>query len=104
MQKSIGVGQYQHDVDQSKLKSSLDTTVELCVNAVGVNINTASVPLLSYVSGIGPKLAENVVNYREENGAFSSREEIKNVPRLGGKAFEQAAGFLRIKNGENPAG
>ena len=100
--KSIGVGQYQHDVDQSKLKSSLDTSVELCVNSVGVNINTASVPLLSYVSGIGPKLAENVVNYREENGAFSSREAIKNVPRLGGKAFEQAAGFLRIKNGENP--
>jgi len=100
--KSIGVGQYQHDVDQTKLKSSLDTTVELCVNAVGININTASVPLLSYVSGIGPKLAENVVNYREENGAFSSRKEIKKVPRLGGKAFEQAAGFLRIKNGENP--
>ncbi len=100
--KSIGVGQYQHDVDQTKLKSSLDTSVELCVNSVGVNINTASVPLLSYVSGIGPKLAENVVNYREENGAFSSREEIKKVPRLGGKAFEQAAGFLRIKNGENP--
>lgn len=100
--KSIGVGQYQHDVDQSKLKSSLDTSVELCVNSVGVNINTASIPLLSYVSGIGPKLAENVVNYREENGAFSSREEIKKVPRLGGKAFEQAAGFLRIKNGKNP--
>ncbi len=100
--KSIGVGQYQHDVDQSKLKSSLDTSVELCVNAVGVNINTASVPLLSYVSGIGPKLAENVVNYREENGAFASREEIKKVPRLGGKAFEQAAGFLRVKNGKNP--
>ena len=100
--KSIGVGQYQHDVDQTKLKSSLDTSVELCVNAVGVNINTASVPLLSYVSGIGPKLAENIVNYREENGAFNSREEIKNVPRLGGKAFEQAAGFLRIKNGKNP--
>ena len=100
--KSIGVGQYQHDVDQVKLKSSLDTSVELCVNAVGVNINTASVPLLSYVSGIGPKLAENVVSYREENGAFSSREEIKKVPRLGGKAFEQAAGFLRIKLGENP--
>ena len=100
--KSIGVGQYQHDVDQSKLKSSLDTSVELCVNSVGVNINTASIPLLSYVSGIGPKLAENVVNYREENGAFSSREAIKKVPRLGGKAFEQAAGFLRIKNGENP--
>ncbi|MCZ4317760.1 Tex family protein [Aequorivita viscosa] len=100
--KSIGVGQYQHDVDQSKLKSSLDSTVALCVNAVGVNINTASVPLLSYVSGIGSKLAENVVKYRDENGAFSSREEIKKVPRLGGKAFEQAAGFLRIKNGENP--
>ncbi|MRT15511.1 RNA-binding transcriptional accessory protein [Vitellibacter sp. q18] len=100
--KSIGVGQYQHDVDQSKLKSSLDTTVELCVNAVGVNINTASVPLLSYVSGIGSKLAENIVNYREENGAFNSREELKKVPRLGEKAFEQAAGFLRIKNGENP--
>lgn len=100
--KSIGVGQYQHDVDQIKLKNSLDTSVELCVNSVGVNINTASVPLLSYVSGIGPKLAENVVNYRDENGAFSSREAIKNVPRLGGKAFEQAAGFLRIKNGKNP--
>ncbi|MCG2430085.1 Tex family protein [Aequorivita xiaoshiensis] len=100
--KSIGVGQYQHDVDQTKLKRSLDTTVELCVNAVGVNINTASVPLLSYVSGIGQKLAENVVNYREENGAFASRKEIMNVARLGGKAFEQAAGFLRIKNGNNP--
>lgn len=100
--KSIGVGQYQHDVDQSKLKCSLDTSVELCVNSVGVNINTASVPLLSYVSGIGQKLAENVVNYREENGPFSSRKEIMNVPRLGSKAFEQAAGFLRIKNGENP--
>ncbi|WP_410006510.1 Tex family protein [Aequorivita nionensis] len=100
--KSIGVGQYQHDVDQTKLKSSLDNSVELCVNSVGVNINTASVPLLSYVSGIGPRLAENLVNYREENGPFSSREEIKNVPRLGGKAFEQAAGFLRVKNGENP--
>ncbi|AFL80642.1 transcriptional accessory protein [Aequorivita sublithincola DSM 14238] len=100
--KSIGVGQYQHDVDQTKLKSSLDTSVELCVNAVGVNINTASIPLLSYVSGIGPKLAENVFNFREENGAFASREEIKKVPRLGGKAFEQAAGFLRIKSGENP--
>jgi len=96
--KSIGVGQYQ----QTKLKSSLDTSVALCVNAVGVNINTASVPLLSYVSGIGPKLAENVVNYREENGAFASRKEIMNVPRLGGKAFEQAAGFLRIRRGVNP--
>lgn len=100
--KSIGVGQYQHDVDQSKLKSSLDTVVESCVNSVGVNINTASVPLLSYVSGIGPKLAENIVNYRNENGAFSSREGIKKVPRLGGKAFEQGAAFLRIKDAKNP--
>lgn len=100
--KSIGVGQYQHDTDQTKLRTSLDNSVELCVNAVGVNINTASVPLLSYVSGIGPKLAENVVNYREENGAFTSRKEIKKVPRLGDKAFEQAAGFLRIKDGKNP--
>ncbi|UII77286.1 RNA-binding transcriptional accessory protein [Flagellimonas sp. HMM57] len=100
--KSIGVGQYQHDVDQTKLKTSLDTVVESCVNSVGVNINTASVPLLSYVSGIGPKLAENIVAYRNENGAFKSREEIKKVPRLGGKAFEQGAGFLRIKDGINP--
>ena len=100
--KSIGVGQYQHDVDQSQLKTSLDTVVESCVNSVGVNINTASVPLLSYVSGIGPKLAENIVAYRNENGAFKSREQIKKVPRLGGKAFEQSAGFLRIKNGDNP--
>src|SRR5690554_2400754 len=100
--KSIGVGQYQHDVDQSELNKSLDTTVALCVNTVGVNINTASVPLLSYVSGIGPRLAENIVRYREENGAFTSRSEIKNVPRLGEKAFEQAAGFLRVKNGKNP--
>src|SRR5690554_1774659 len=100
--KSIGVGQYQHDVDQTKLQKSLDATVELCVNAVGTNINTASVPLLSYVSGIGPKLAENIVKYREENGAFTSRKEIMKVPRLGGKAYEQAAGFLRIKNGKNP--
>ena len=100
--KSIGVGQYQHDVDQTKLKKSLDTSVESCVNKVGVNINTASQSLLSYVSGIGPKIAENIVNYRNENGSFTSRISIKNVPRLGGKAFEQAAGFLRIKNGENP--
>ena len=100
--KSIGVGQYQHDVDQTKLKSSLDIVVEHCVNAVGVNINTASVSLLSYVSGIGPKLAENIVTYRDENGAFLSRNEIQKVPRLGGKAFEQAAGFLRIKGAENP--
>jgi uncharacterized protein len=100
--KSIGVGQYQHDVDQTQLKSSLDTVVESCVNAVGVNINTASVPLLSYVSGIGPKLAENIVAHRNENGAFKNRDEIKKVARLGGKAFEQSAGFLRIKNGDNP--
>jgi len=100
--KSIGVGQYQHDVDQSKLKSSLDTVVESCVNAVGVNINTASKSLLSYVSGIGPKLAENIVEYRSENGSFSSRSEIKKVARLGNKAFEQGAAFLRIKDAENP--
>lgn len=100
--KSIGVGQYQHDVDQAKLKKSLDATVELCVNSVGVNLNTSSIPLLSYVSGIGPKLAENIVNYREENGSFSAREDLKKVPRLGEKAFEQAAGFLRIKNAQNP--
>jgi len=100
--KSIGVGQYQHDVDQTKLKKALDTTVESCVNTVGVNINTASESLLSYVSGIGPKLAENIVQYRNENGAFNSRNDIKKVPRLGGKAYEQAAGFLRIKNAKNP--
>ena len=100
--KSIGVGQYQHDVDQHKLKNSLDTVVESCVNTIGVNINTASVPLLSYVSGIGEKLAENIVAYRKENGAFESRSAIKKVPRLGGKAFEQSAGFLRIKNAQNP--
>ncbi|MGG6229470.1 Tex family protein [Tenacibaculum sp. SDUM215027] len=100
--KSIGVGQYQHDVDQTQLKKSLDTVVEHCVNKVGVNINTASASLLSYVSGIGPKLAENIVNYRNENGAFINRAAIKKVSRLGGKAFEQSAGFLRIKNGDNP--
>ena len=100
--KSIGVGQYQHDVDQTKLKSSLDMVVESCVNSVGVNINTASVPLLSYVSGIGPKLAENIVTLRKEKGAFKSRKEIMDVPRLGGKAFEQGAAFLRIKDAENP--
>ena len=100
--KSIGVGQYQHDVDQIKLKKSLDTVVESCVNTIGVNINTASESLLSYVSGIGPKIAENIVNYRNENGSFTSRVAIKKVPRLGGKAFEQAAGFLRIKSGKNP--
>ena len=100
--KSIGVGQYQHDVDQTKLKISLDSVVESCVNIVGVNINTASKSLLSYVSGIGLKLAENIVNYRNENGAFTSRNDIKNVARLGDKAFEQGAGFLRIKNAKNP--
>lgn len=100
--KSIGVGQYQHDVDQTKLKKSLDNTVESCVNTIGVNINTASEWLLSYVSGIGPKLAENIVKYRNENGSFISRNTIKKVPRLGEKAYEQAAGFLRIKNGKNP--
>lgn len=100
--KSIGVGQYQHDVDQHKLKDSLDTVVESCVNTIGVNINTASVSLLSYVSGIGDKLAQNIVNHRKENGAFNSRSEIKKVARLGEKAFEQSAGFMRIKNANNP--
>jgi uncharacterized protein len=100
--KSIGVGQYQHDVDQAKLNNSLDRVVSNCVNAVGVNINTASKSLLSYVSGIGPKLAENIVNFREEQGVFYSRIEIKKVPRLGAKAYEQGAGFLRIKNAKNP--
>ncbi|CAM1353895.1 Tex family protein [Tenacibaculum ascidiaceicola] len=99
--KSIGVGQYQHDVDQTQLKKSLDTVVEHCVNKVGVNVNTASASLLSYVSGIGPKLAENIVNYRNEHGAFTNRTAIKKVPRLGGKAFEQSAGFLRVKNSDN---
>ncbi|MCF6348485.1 MAG: RNA-binding transcriptional accessory protein [Flavobacteriaceae bacterium] len=100
--KSIGVGQYQHDVDQTKLKNALDSVVESCVNIIGVNINTASTSLLSYVSGIGSKLAENIIAYRAENGAFISRNAIKKVPRLGGKAFEQSAGFLRIKNAKNP--
>lgn len=100
--KSIGVGQYQHDVDQKLLKDELDETVMLCVNKVGVNLNTASKHLLNYVSGIGEKMAENIVNYRSENGQFSSREDLKNVPRLGGKAFQQASAFLRIPNGENP--
>lgn len=100
--KSIGVGQYQHDVDQVKLKNELDTVVGSCVNTVGVNINTASASLLSYVSGIGSKLAENIVAYKKENGAFTSRNEIKKVPRLGAKAFEQGAGFLRIKKANNP--
>ena len=100
--KSIGVGQYQHDVDQTKLKNELDRVVESCVNTVGVNLNTASKSLLSYVSGIGGKLAENIVDYRTRNGAFSSRKEILDVPRLGNKAFEQGAAFLRIKDAENP--
>jgi uncharacterized protein len=100
--KSIGVGQYQHDVDQTKLKEELDNVVVRCVNAVGVNLNTASKSLLSYVSGIGEKMAENIVNYRSENGAFSSRKELKKVPRLGEKAFQQAAAFVKIHNAENP--
>lgn len=100
--KSIGVGQYQHDVDQTKLKNELDRVVESCVNAVGVNLNTASKSLLSYVSGIGPKLAENIVDYRDEHSAFLSRTDLKNVPRLGDKAFEQSSAFLRIKDGKNP--
>ena len=100
--KSIGVGQYQHDVDQTKLKSELDRVVESCVNAVGVNLNTASKSLLSYVSGIGPKLADNIVAYRDEHGGFTSRTELKKVPRLGDKAFEQGSAFLRIKGAENP--
>ena len=100
--KSIGVGQYQHDVDQSKLKASLDQTVESCVNLVGVNVNTASKHLLTYVSGLGAALAQNIVNYRTENGAFRSRRELLKVPRMGAKAFEQCAGFLRIPGAENP--
>jgi uncharacterized protein len=100
--KAIGVGQYQHDVDQSKLKEELDTTVVRCVNSVGVNINTASKHLLSYVSGIGEKLAENIVNYRSENGPFEDRKQLKKVPRLGEKAFQQGAAFIRIKDGKNP--
>ncbi len=100
--KSIGVGQYQHDVNQSQLKESLDQVVESCVNAVGVNLNTASKHLLTYVSGLGPVLAQNIVNYRQENGAFKSRAQLKKVPRMGEKAFEQAAGFLRIRGGGNP--
>lgn len=100
--KSIGVGQYQHDVNQTKLKESLDRTVESCVNAVGININTASKHLLTYVSGLGPSLAQNIVTYRSENGPFASRVQLKKVPRMGEKAFEQCAGFLRIRDGKNP--
>src|ERR1041385_1088885 len=100
--KSFGVGQYQHDVDQTKLKAGLDDVVMSCVNTVGVELNTASKELLSYVSGLGPQLAKNIVEYRNQNGAFKTRNELKKVPRLGGKAFEQCAGFLRIRNSENP--
>ncbi len=100
--KSIGVGQYQHDVDQKALKRSLDDTVMSCVNAVGVDVNTASAQLLAYVSGLGPQLAENVVGWRDENGAFTNRRQLLKVPRLGPKAFEQAAGFLRIQGGKQP--
>ena len=100
--KSIGVGQYQHDVDQGKLKRSLDQTVVNCVNQVGVNLNTASSHLLTYISGLGPQLAQNIVNYRTEYGPFTSRKELMKVPRMGAKAFEQCAGFLRIPNAQNP--
>ena len=100
--KSIGVGQYQHDVDQTQLKHSLDQTVESCVNLVGVNLNTASQHLLTYVSGLGPVLAQNIVDYRKENGAFTSRAQLKKVPRLGPAAYQQCAGFLRIPNAKNP--
>lgn len=100
--KSIGVGQYQHDVDQNKLQTSLDDTVMSCVNAVGVELNTASKQILAYVSGLGPQLAQNIVDYRDQNGAFKRRDQLKKVPRLGEKAFEQAAGFLRIHHAENP--
>ncbi len=100
--KSIGVGQYQHDVDQNKLKNSLDQTVENCVNKVGVDLNTASKHLLTYISGLGPQLAQNVVDYRAENGAFGSRKELLKVPKMGAKTFEQCAGFLRIRGAENP--
>ena len=100
--KSIGVGQYQHDVDQQKLQNSLDEVVMSCVNAVGVEVNTASSHLLTYVSGLGPQLAQNIVDYRSENGPFRARKELLKVKRMGAKAFEQSAGFLRIRNAENP--
>ena len=100
--KSIGVGQYQHDVDQSELRKSLDDVVSSCVNAVGVDVNRASIQLLTYVSGLGPQLANSIVTYREQNGPFTSRDQLQKVPRLGPKAFEQCAGFLRIRNGQNP--
>ena len=100
--KAIGVGQYQHDVNQNTLKHSLDDVVVSCVNAVGVEVNTASEQLLTYVSGLGPQLAKNIIAYRNDLGPLASREDLKKVPRLGPKAFEQAAGFLRIRNGKNP--
>jgi len=100
--KSIGVGQYQHDVDQTALKKSLDDVVISCVNSVGVEVNQASVQLLTYISGLGPQLAKNIVDYRDQNGPFSSRTQLSDVPRLGPKAFEQSAGFLRIREGQNP--
>lgn len=100
--KSIGVGQYQHDVDQSKLQTALDDTVVSCVNAVGVELNTASKEILSYIAGLGPSLAQQIINFRQQHGAFRNRESLKQVPRLGEKAFEQAAGFLRIRNAQNP--
>jgi len=100
--KSIGVGQYQHDVDQAALKRSLDDVVTSCVNAVGVEVNTASAHLLTYVSGLGPQLATHLIAHRDEHGPFSSREMLKKVPRLGPRAFEQAAGFLRIRGGRIP--
>jgi uncharacterized protein len=100
--KSIGVGQYQHDVDQQKLQNSLDDVVMSCVNAVGVEVNTASKHLLTYVSGLGPQLAQNIIDYRTENGPFKARKELLKVKRMGEKAYEQSAGFLRIRNAENP--
>lgn len=100
--KSIGVGQYQHDVDQKQLKAGLDNVVESCVNLVGVNVNTASRHILTYISGLGPQVANNIVNYRKENGAFKSRKELLKVPKMGAKTFEQCAGFLRIANGKHP--
>jgi len=100
--KSIGVGQYQHDVDQGRLKKSLDDVVESCVNMVGVDVNTASQHLLTYVSGLGPTLAQNIINYRAENGPFKSRAALKSIPRMGDKAYEQCAGFLRITKSTNP--
>src|SRR3546814_7538133 len=100
--KSIGVGQYQHDVNQTRLKESLDVVVESCVNLVGVDLNTASRHLLNYVSGLGPKLAANIVEYRQKNGPFRSRKALLKVSMLGEKAFEQCAGFLRIRDGQHP--